>query len=189
MNADESRAAEGAGTAIPGDARRRGHRVQSSRRRGGLHLTPQVIADIYLGKITKWNDPQIAKLNRGMKLAGHADRRVHRSDGSGTTYIFTDFLSHVSGEWKAKVGTGKSVTGLRRAPSAERATKALPDRSRNNPGAIGYVELAYAIQNQMPQATIQNTAGQIRDLHEPGGVRRGGVQAGSERDELLDRRR
>ena len=75
----------------------------------GLHLTRQLVADIYLGKITKWDDPAIAKLNPGTKLPDTAITVVHRSDGSGTTYIFTDFLSSVSPEWKQKVGTGKSV--------------------------------------------------------------------------------
>lgn len=135
-----------------------------------LKLTPGVLADIYLGKITTWNDPAIAKINAGVNLPNQAIVVVHRSDGSGTTYIFTDYLSHVSAEWKAKVGTGKSVTWP--APSAVggKGNEGVAGQVTNSPGAIGYVELAYVVQNHMPAATLQNAAGKwIADA--PGGVR------------------
>ena len=135
-----------------------------------LKLTPAVLADIYLGKITTWNDPAIAKLNAGVNLPSQAIVVVHRSDGSGTTYTFTDYLSHVSPEWKSKVGTGKSVTWP--APSAVggKGNEGVAGQVTNSPGAIGYVELAYVVQNHMPAATLQNAAGKwIADA--PGGVR------------------
>lgn len=126
---------------------------------GDLHLTRQAIADIYLGSISKWNDPRIAKTNRGMRLPDMPIVVVHRSDGSGTSYIFTDFLSHVSGEWKSRVGTGKSVKWP--APSAvgAKGNEGVAGQVRSTPGAIGYVELAYVIENHMPAALIQNRAG------------------------------
>jgi phosphate transport system substrate-binding protein len=127
----------------------------------GLHLTPNVLANIFLGKITAWNDPQIAKVNGGMKLPNTPIVIVHRSDGSGTTYIFTDYLSTISAEWKAKVGTGKSVTWV--APSAigGKGSEGVAGQVNNNPGSIGYVELSYALQNKMSQATLQNAAGKF----------------------------
>jgi phosphate transport system substrate-binding protein len=126
---------------------------------GDLHLTRQVIADIYLGNITKWNDPRIAKLNHGMKLPDMAIVVTHRSDGSGTSYIFTDFLSHVSGEWKSRVGTGKSVKWPAPSSVGAKGNEGVAGQVRSTPGAIGYVELAYVIENHMPAATIQNKAG------------------------------
>lgn len=124
-----------------------------------IRLTRQVIADIYLGKILKWNDPQIARLNHGVKLPDMPIVVVHRSDGSGTSYIFTDFLSHVSSAWKSKVGTGKSVVWP--APSAigAKGNEGVAGQVRSTPGAIGYVELAYVIENHMPAALIQNKEG------------------------------
>lgn len=126
---------------------------------GQIHLRRQTIADIYLGKITKWNDPQIATLNHGMSLPNLPIVVVHRSDGSGTSYIFTDFLSHVSPEWKSKVGTGKSVSWP--APSAvgAKGNEGVAGQVRSTPGAIGYVELAYVIENHMDAAVVQNRAG------------------------------
>jgi phosphate transport system substrate-binding protein len=136
----------------------------------GLHLTPAVLANIFLGKIANWNDAQIAKLNGGMKLPNTPIVVVHRSDGSGTTYIFTDYLSSVSADWKSKVGTGKSVTWAASSAIGGKGSEGLAGQVSNNPGAIGYVELAYAIQNKIPQATLQNAAGKyISDA--PGGVR------------------
>lgn len=123
----------------------------------GLRLTRQLIADIFLGKVTKWNDPAIAKLNSGMKLPDMPITVVHRSDGSGTTYIFTDFLSSVSPEWKQKVGTGKSVqwpVGL-----GGKGNEGVAGQVRQTPGAIGYIELAYVLENDMTYAQVENQAG------------------------------
>jgi phosphate transport system substrate-binding protein len=124
-----------------------------------LRLTRQVVADIYLGKILKWNDPQIVRLNKGVNLPDMPIVVVHRSDGSGTTYIFTDFLSHVSPEWKSKVGAGKSVSWP--APSAvgAKGNEGVAGQVRSTPGAIGYVELAYVVENHMSAAMLQNKAG------------------------------
>jgi phosphate transport system substrate-binding protein len=124
-----------------------------------IKLTRQVVAGIYLGRILKWNDPQIAKLNRGVNLPDMSIVVVHRSDGSGTSYAFTDFLSRVSPEWKAKVGVGKSVSWP--APSAvgAKGNEGVAGQVRSTPGAIGYVELAYVVENHMPAATLQNRAG------------------------------
>ncbi|HEY1654044.1 MAG TPA: phosphate ABC transporter substrate-binding protein PstS [Candidatus Tumulicola sp.] len=137
---------------------------------GGLRLNSSVLADIFLGKISKWNDSRIANLNPGKKMPSSSIVVIHRSDGSGTTYIFTDYLSNVSGEWKSKVGTGKSVTWI--APSAigGKGNEGVAGQVSNNPGAIGYVELAYALQNKMTQATLRNAAGRfVEDT--PAGVR------------------
>ena len=125
----------------------------------GLHLTREVVADVYLGKITKWNDPAIEKLNPGVKLPDMAITVVHRSDGSGTTYIFTDFLSHVSAEWKQKVGTDKSVSWPAPSSVGGKGNEGVAGLVRQTPGAIGYVELAYLLQNGMPYALLQNKAG------------------------------
>jgi phosphate transport system substrate-binding protein len=122
-----------------------------------LRLTREVIADIYLGKITKWNDPEISKLNRGTNLPSTAIVVVHRSDGSGTSYIFTDFLSHVSPDWKNKVGTGKSPSWP--AGLGAKGTEGVAGQVRNTPGAIGYVEMAYVVENKMTAAMIENRTG------------------------------
>ncbi|MBD3314597.1 MAG: phosphate ABC transporter substrate-binding protein PstS, partial [Chitinivibrionales bacterium] len=122
-----------------------------------LKLTPDVLADIYMGKINKWNDKRIAELNPDVKLPKNKILVVHRSDGSGTTFIFTDFLSKVSSAWTEKVGKGKSVkwpTGL-----GAKGNEGVSGLVRQAKGAIGYCELAYALHNDMPQALIQNHAG------------------------------
>jgi phosphate transport system substrate-binding protein len=125
----------------------------------GLHLSREVIADIYLGKIAKWNDPAIAKLNGDMKLPDMAITVVHRSDGSGTTYIFTDFLSQVSPEWKQKVGTGKDVQWPASSSIGGKGNEGVAGLVRQTPGTIGYIELAYLLENNMPYAQVQNKAG------------------------------
>ena len=124
---------------------------------GQMTLDGPTIADIYLGKITKWNDPAIAKLNPGLKLPDTAIAVVHRSDGSGTTFIFADYLSKVSPEWKNKVGEGTSVewpVGL--GGKGNEGVAALTARTA---GAIGYVEYAYALQNKMVHTKLINHDG------------------------------
>jgi phosphate transport system substrate-binding protein len=124
-----------------------------------IKLTRQVLADIYLGKILKWNDPQIARLNKGVSLPDMSIVVVHRSDGSGTSYIFTDFLSHVSPEWKSRVGVGKSVSWPAPSSIGAKGTEGVAGQVRSTPGTIGYVELAYVIENKMSAAILQNRAG------------------------------
>jgi len=125
----------------------------------GLRLTQDTLADIFLGKITKWNDPKIVDQNRGMKLPAADIVVAHRSDGSGTTDIFTNYLSTVNAEWKAKVGHGKAVrwpVGL-----GGKGNEGVAGVVQQTPGAIGYVELAYAKQNKMPVASLRNRDGQF----------------------------
>jgi phosphate transport system substrate-binding protein len=124
---------------------------------GQMTLDGPTIADIYLGKITKWDDPAIAKLNPGLKLPSTAIAVVHRSDGSGTTFIFTDYLSKVSPEWKDKVSEGTSVqwpVGL--GGKGNEGVSALTARTM---GAIGYVEYAYALQNKLVHTKLINHDG------------------------------
>ena len=124
--------------------------------KGSLKLTPSVLAGIYLGKITSWNDPAIAKLNAGTSLPATPIVVVHRSDGSGTTYIFTDYLSHVSAEWKSKVGTGKSVQWPAGSSVGGKGNEGVAGVVRQTPGAIGYNELAYVLENKMTAALLEN---------------------------------
>jgi phosphate transport system substrate-binding protein len=122
-----------------------------------LRLDGPAIADIFLGKITEWNDPRIMALNPGTTLPASDIVVVHRSDGSGTTYIFTDFLSKISPEWKNKVGQSTAVkwpTGL-----GAKGNEGVTGQVKQMPGAIGYIELVYAIQNDMPFADVKNAAG------------------------------
>jgi len=124
-----------------------------------LKLDGETIADIFLGKIKKWNDPKIAALNPGAKLPENEIVVAHRSDGSGTTFIFTDYLSKVSAEWKQKAGNNTSVnwpTGI-----GGKGNEGVSGQVKQTPGAIGYVELIYAIQNKMPYAEVKNAAGQF----------------------------
>jgi phosphate transport system substrate-binding protein len=124
---------------------------------GQLKLTPSTIAGIFLGTIKKWNDPALAANNAGLNLPNEAIRVVHRSDGSGTSYIFTDYLSQVSTDWASRVGKGKSVNwpvGL-----GAKGNEAVATTIKETPGAIGYVELAYILQTKMTQATLQNHDG------------------------------
>lgn len=122
-----------------------------------LKLTPDVIAGIYLGQITKWNDSKITNINPGVKLPAMPIAVAHRSDGSGTTNIFTDYLSKISPEWKSKVGKGTAVNwpvGL-----GGKGNEGVSGLIKQTPGGIGYIELAYAIQNKMFFAKIQNKSG------------------------------
>ncbi|HXN02102.1 MAG TPA: phosphate ABC transporter substrate-binding protein PstS [Candidatus Dormibacteraeota bacterium] len=124
---------------------------------GQLKLTPKTIAGIFLGTIKNWNDPALAADNRGVSLPNQAISVVHRSDGSGTTYIFTDYLSTVSADWKSKVGKGKSVSWP--VGQGAKGNEAVATTVKQTPGAIGYVELAYVIQTNMTQASLQNHDG------------------------------
>jgi phosphate transport system substrate-binding protein len=124
---------------------------------GQLKLTPDTIAGIFLGTIKKWNDPALAADNSGVSLPDKAIQVVHRSDGSGTTYIFTDYLSSVSADWKSKVGKGKSVNWP--VGQGAKGNEAVATTVKNTPGAIGYVELAYILQTNMTQASLKNKDG------------------------------
>ena len=122
-----------------------------------LNFTPEALAGIFLGKITKWNDPVITGANKGVSLPANDIVVVHRSDGSGTTYIWTDYLSKVSEEWKTKVGKGTSVNwplGL-----GGKGNEIVAGTVKSTPNSIGYVELIYAIQNKMPYGRVKNSSG------------------------------
>ena len=120
-------------------------------------LTPDVLADIFLGKVTKWNDARLASINPGVTLPAADIIVVHRAEGSGTSYAFTDYLSKVSPEWQQKVGKGPSVNwpvGL-----GGRGSEGVSSTVSQTPGAIGYVELAYATSNKIQFATVRNSSG------------------------------
>lgn len=124
---------------------------------GELRLSGPVIADIFLNRIKKWNDPKIAALNPGASLPNTDILVVHRSDGSGTTYVFSDYLSAISPEWARGPGRGKDIawpTGL-----GGKGNEGVAGQIKQIPGALGYVELAYARQNNLPTASVQNSAG------------------------------
>jgi phosphate transport system substrate-binding protein len=124
---------------------------------GSLNFTPEALAGIFLGKITKWNDPAIAGPNKGVNLPANDIVVVHRSDGSGTTYIWTDYLSKVSDEWKNKVGRATSVNwpvGL-----GGKGNEGVTGLIKQTPNAIGYVELIYAAQNNIPYGAVKNSSG------------------------------
>jgi phosphate transport system substrate-binding protein len=124
-----------------------------------LRFTGTLLADIFLGKITKWNDPAIRAANPGVSLPGDDITVVHRSDGSGTTYIWVDYLSKVSPEWKQKVGVATSVnwpTGV-----GQKGNEGVSGFVKQTPGSIGYVELIYATQNKISYGSVQNQAGQF----------------------------
>ncbi len=122
-----------------------------------LKLTPEVLAGIFLGRIQRWDDAALAAVNPGVKLPGAAIVVVHRSDGSGTTSIFTDYLAKVSSEWKQKVGAGKSVKWP--AGLGGKGNEGVTGLVKQTPGAIGYVELAYAKQNGLATAALRNRDG------------------------------
>jgi phosphate transport system substrate-binding protein len=124
---------------------------------GDVKFTPDLLANIFLGKITNWNDAALAKLNPGIKFPDQAIIVVHRSDGSGTSYIWTDYLSKVSPEWQQSVGKGTSVkwpVGL-----GGKGNEGVAGQIRQLPGALGYVELIYALQNNISFGSVQNSAG------------------------------
>jgi phosphate transport system substrate-binding protein len=122
-----------------------------------IRISPDVLADIFLGKITKWNDARLVSINPGLNLPNMDIIVVHRSDGSGTSFVWTDYLSKVSPEWAQKVGKGASVNwpvGL-----GGRGNEGVAATVRQTPGAIGYVELGYALINKMPFAVLRNSSG------------------------------
>jgi len=124
-----------------------------------LKFTGPVLVDIFLGKVTKWNDPQIAKLNPGVNLPAADITVVHLSDGSGTTYIWVDYLAKVSEEWKTKVGVATAVNW----PSGVggKGNEGVAGLVQQTPGSIGYVELIYALQNKISYGSVQNMAGEF----------------------------
>ncbi len=128
---------------------------------GQMKLTGEVLADIYLGKIGKWNDSQIAALNPGMKLPGTPITVVHRADGSGTTFIFTNYLSKVSSEWKDKVGNNASVSWPAPTSTGGKGNEGVASFVQRIKGSIGYVEYAYAKQNKMTYAMLRNRDGEF----------------------------
>ena len=124
---------------------------------GELKFTPEALAGIFLGKVTKWNDPAIAGQNPGVKLPAEDIVVIHRSDGSGTTYIWSDYLSKVSDDWKSKVGTNTSVNwpvGL-----GGKGNEGVAGLLKQTPDSIGYVELIYAIQNNLPYGLVKDASG------------------------------
>ena len=124
-----------------------------------LKFTPELLANIFLGKITSWNDAALAKANPGVNLPNQPVIVIHRSDGSGTTYIFTDYLSKVSTDWKNQVGKGTSVkwpVGL-----GGKGNEGVAGMIRQMQGSIGYVELIYAVQNHIAYGSVKNAAGQF----------------------------
>jgi phosphate transport system substrate-binding protein len=124
-----------------------------------LNFTPEALAGIFLGKITKWNDPAIAGPNKGVNLPANDIVVVHRSDGSGTTYVFTDYLSKVSDEWKTKVSKGTSVTwpvGL-----GGKGNEGVTGLVKQTPNSFGYVELIYASANNVSYGAVKNSAGEF----------------------------
>ena len=126
-----------------------------------LKLTPEIVAGIYLGEITKWNDKKVAEANPGVKLPGDAITVAYRSDGSGTTAVFTEYLASVSPTWKEKVGAGKSVkfpVGL-----GAKGNEGVSGQVKTTPGTIGYVELAYAKQTNLMVASLKNQSGAFVD--------------------------
>ena len=124
-----------------------------------LNLSPEVVADIFLGKIKKWDDPRLKHDNPDAALHSADITVVHRADGSGTTYVFTDYLSKVSPEWKEKVGTDKSPKWP--VGQGGKGNEGVTGQIKQQPNTIGYVELAYAVQNKLPVALIKNAGGKF----------------------------
>ena len=126
---------------------------------GGLNLSGKDLADIYLGKITNWNSPEIKDANKGVNIPSMPIVVIHRSDGSGTSFIFTDYLTKVNPDWASKVGKASAVNWP--AGLGGKGSEGVAGLVKNTPGAIGYVELAYAKQNNMPFANVQNKSGKF----------------------------
>ncbi len=126
---------------------------------GKLRLTPEVLSDIFLGKITRWDDPIIRQLNPGVELPDQKITVIHRADGSGTTWIFTHYLAQVSSEWASKVGYGKAVAWP--AGLGGKGNEGVAAFVRKIPGALGYVEYAYAVQSHMSYVQLKNLAGKF----------------------------
>ena len=122
-----------------------------------LNFTPDVIGDLFLGKIGKWNDRRLSDINPGVKLPDMSVTVVHRSDGSGTTFIFSDYLNKVSREWKEKIGAGTSLNWP--AGLGGKGNPGVAGLVKQTPGSIGYVELIYALQNKMPYGMVKNKKG------------------------------
>ncbi|MGO9085402.1 MAG: phosphate ABC transporter substrate-binding protein PstS [Candidatus Sulfotelmatobacter sp.] len=122
-----------------------------------LKFTPDILSGIFLGRISNWNDPAISAANPGVKFPNLDIVVVHRSDGSGTTFIWTDYLSKVSADWKAQVGSGTSVKWPK--GMGGKGNEGVAGFVRNLPGSIGYVELIYAVQNHIPYGSVRNSAG------------------------------
>jgi phosphate transport system substrate-binding protein len=125
-----------------------------------LSLTPDMVSDIFLGKIRKWNDPKITSVNPKVKLPDLNISPVHRADGSGTTYVFTEYLTKASKEWKEKVGAGKSVNWPE-GQIGQRGNPGVAGYVKQTPGAVGYVELIFAVQNKMAYGAVKNKAGKF----------------------------
>ena len=124
-----------------------------------LHLSPEVLADIFLGKIKKWDDARIKQDNAGVNLSPADITVVHRADGSGTSYVFTDYLAKVSAEWKEKVGADKSPKWP--VGQGGKGNEGVTGQIKQQPNTIGYVELAYAVQNHLAVALIRNASGKF----------------------------
>ena len=124
---------------------------------GEVKFTPEMLAGIFLGKISNWNDPIIAKANKDIKFPSQAIIVIHRSDGSGTTYIFTDYLSKVSEDWKN--GPGKGTSPKWPVGLGGKGNEGVAGSIRQLPGAIGYVELIYAVQNKIDYGSVKNSSG------------------------------
>ncbi len=126
-----------------------------------LRFSPDVIADIFLGKITKWNDPRLAADNPGVSLPAKDITVVHRAEASGTSFVFTDYLAKVSADWKTKVGADKSPKWP--VGQGGKGNEGVTGQIKQQPNTIGYVELAYAVQNKLPVAQIKNKSGNFVD--------------------------
>ncbi len=137
---------------------------------GEIKFTPEVLSGIFLGKISSWNDKAIAAANAGVKFPDQPIVVIHRSDGSGTTFIFTDYLSKVSSDWKGTAGAGTSIkwpVGL-----GGKGNEGVAGMIRQMQGSIGYIELIYAVQNKIPYGTVKNASGEF--VKASSGQRNGG---------------